>query len=115
MGSLLLLLFGGFVALAHAASRAFLADCATRRALQHEATHDALVGLANRAEFHRRAAELDAQASIGYLCPIDLDRFKRSMTPPVTRRRRISVESAHLRQSVRKATLRGSAGTSSRF
>jgi diguanylate cyclase len=58
-------------------SRIFFADLAARRALYHEATHDSLVGLANRAEFHRRAQTLEIMRARSYaiLC-IDLDHFK---------------------------------------
>ncbi len=53
---------------------------ALSREVQHQATHDILTGLANRAEFERRVtAELDATRELeseGALCFIDLDLFK---------------------------------------
>ena len=59
MGSLLLLLLAIFAAVAHATRRIFFADVAARRELYRQATHDCLVGLANRAEFYRRAQTLE--------------------------------------------------------
>lgn len=47
----------------------------SHRALVHAATHDALTGLANRAHFFRRLAELGAQSAMWVLY-LDLDRFK---------------------------------------
>jgi diguanylate cyclase (GGDEF)-like protein len=77
MGSLLLLLIGVFAAAAQTTSRIFFADFAARRALYHEATHDSLVGLANRAEFHRRAQTLEIMRAKSYaMLFIDLDHFK---------------------------------------
>jgi diguanylate cyclase (GGDEF)-like protein len=77
MGSLLLLLIGVFAAVAQATSRVFFADFAARRALYHQATHDSLVGLANRAEFHRRAQTLEIMGAQTYaIAFIDLDHFK---------------------------------------
>jgi diguanylate cyclase (GGDEF)-like protein len=77
MGSLFLLLFGAFAAAAQVTNRILHADRAARRALYHQATHDPLVGLANRAEFHRRVAEVDAAAARPYaILFVDLDHFK---------------------------------------
>jgi diguanylate cyclase (GGDEF)-like protein len=77
MGSLLLLLFAALVAIAHAVNRMFHAESAARRALYHQATHDTLVGLANRAEFYRRAHALDALGAHSYaVLFIDVDHFK---------------------------------------
>jgi diguanylate cyclase (GGDEF)-like protein len=77
MGSLLLLLIGVFAAIARTTSRIFFADFAAHRALYHQATHDALVGLANRAEFHRRAQTLEIMRARPYaILFIDLDHFK---------------------------------------
>jgi hypothetical protein len=77
MGSLLLLLIGVFAAAVQTTSRIFFADLAARRALHHEATHDSLVGLANRAEFHRRAQTLEIMREARYaVLFIDLDHFK---------------------------------------
>jgi diguanylate cyclase (GGDEF)-like protein len=77
MGSLLLMLIGIFGAAAQTTSRIFFADLAARRALYHEATHDSLVGLANRAEFHRRAQTLEIMGARPYaMLFIDLDHFK---------------------------------------
>ncbi len=77
MGSLLLMLIGVFGAAAQTTSRIFFADLAARRALYHEATHDSLVGLANRAEFHRRAQTLEIMGARPYaMLFIDLDHFK---------------------------------------
>jgi diguanylate cyclase (GGDEF)-like protein len=77
MGSLLLIFVGAFAAAAEIASRIFFADLAARRALYHQATHDSLVGLANRAEFYRRARTLEIMGEKAYsiIC-IDLDHFK---------------------------------------
>jgi diguanylate cyclase (GGDEF)-like protein len=77
MGSLLLLLIGVFAAAAQTTSKIFFADFAARRALYHEATHDSLVGLANRAEFHRRVQTLEIMRARAYaILFIDLDHFK---------------------------------------
>jgi len=77
MGSLLLLLICVFAATALATSRIFFADLAARRALYHQATHDPLVGLANRAEFHRRIQTLEIMRARPYaILFIDLDHFK---------------------------------------
>jgi diguanylate cyclase (GGDEF)-like protein len=77
VGSLLLALIGVFAATAHTTSRIFSADLAARRALYHQATHDPLVGLANRAEFHRRVQTLEIMRARPYaILFIDLDHFK---------------------------------------
>jgi len=77
MGSLLLLLIGALAVIAQAVSRILFAESAARRALQHQATHDGLVGLVNRAEFHRCAHTLDVMRSRSYaIVFIDLDHFK---------------------------------------
>ncbi|HZF30921.1 MAG TPA: GGDEF domain-containing protein [Gammaproteobacteria bacterium] len=77
MGSLLLLLIGALALVAQIGSRVLFAESAARRALQHEATHDGLVGLANRAEFHRRAHTLEVMQAHSYaMIFMDLDHFK---------------------------------------
>lgn len=77
MGGLLLLYYAALVAIAFTASRAIRAHVAARRALQHAATHDPLVDLANRAELYRRAAELEARGAAEYsILYIDVDHFK---------------------------------------
>lgn len=77
MGSLLLLLIAIFAAVAHATRRIFFADVAARRELYRQATHDCLVGLANRAEFHRRAQTLEIMGDRPYaMLYIDVDHFK---------------------------------------
>jgi diguanylate cyclase (GGDEF)-like protein len=77
MGSLLVLLIGVFAAVAHATRRIFFADVAARRELYRQATHDCLVGLANRAEFHRRAQTLEIMGDRPYaMLFIDVDHFK---------------------------------------
>lgn len=77
MGSLLLLLVGALALVAQIGRRVLFAESAARRALQHEATHDGLVGLANRAEFHRRAHTLEVMQSHSYaMLFMDLDHFK---------------------------------------
>jgi diguanylate cyclase (GGDEF)-like protein len=77
VGSLLLALIGVFAATAHTTSRIFSADLAARRALYHQATHDPLVGLANRAEFHRRVQTLEIMRARPYaILFVDLDHFK---------------------------------------
>ena len=77
MGSLLLLLVAAFAAIAQLAGRMLHAESAARRALYHQATHDPLVGLANRAEFHRRAQTLEIMQTQAYaIAFIDLDHFK---------------------------------------
>jgi diguanylate cyclase (GGDEF)-like protein len=77
MGSLLLLLIGALAALAQVANRILFAESAARESLYHQATHDALVGLANRAEFHRRAQTLEIMRARAYaIVFIDLDHFK---------------------------------------
>jgi diguanylate cyclase (GGDEF)-like protein len=77
MGSLLLLLIGVFAATAQTTNKIFFADLAARRALYHQATHDCLVGLANRTEFHRRVHTLEIMRAQPYaILFIDLDHFK---------------------------------------
>jgi len=77
MGSLLLLLIAILAAAAHATRRIFFADAAARRELYRQATHDCLVGLANRAEFHRRAQTLEIMGDRPYaMLFIDIDHFK---------------------------------------
>ena len=77
MGSLLLLLAIVFGAVAHTTRRLFFADLAARRELYAQATQDSLVGLANRAEFHRRARTLEIMSDRPYaMVFIDLDHFK---------------------------------------
>ena len=77
MGSLLLLLVVAFAAAAETARRIFFTDLAARHALYQQATHDSLVGLANRAEFHRRARTLEIMGEKAYsIVCIDLDHFK---------------------------------------
>jgi diguanylate cyclase (GGDEF)-like protein len=77
MGSLLLLSIGAFAAAVQTTSRIFCADLAARRALHQEATHDSLVGLANRRTFDRRAQALEIMGQRPYaMLFIDLDHFK---------------------------------------
>jgi diguanylate cyclase (GGDEF)-like protein len=77
MGSLLLLLIVVLAVAAHTTRRIFFADSAARRELYRQATQDSLVGLANRAEFHRRARQLDIMGERPYaMVFIDLDHFK---------------------------------------
>ena len=77
MGSLLLLLIAVLATIAQLAGRMLHAESAARQALYHEATHDPLVGLANRAEFHRRAQTLEImQTDVYAIAFIDLDHFK---------------------------------------
>lgn len=78
MGSLLFIVLLALVAAAHILARMFEADDATHRALYHRATHDALVGLANHAEFERRVARVEASARGPFAVVfVDLDHFKR--------------------------------------
>ena len=77
MGSLLLLLAIVFGAVSHTTRRLFFADMAARRELYAQATQDSLVGLANRAEFHRRARTLEIMSDRPYaMVCVDLDHFK---------------------------------------
>jgi diguanylate cyclase (GGDEF)-like protein len=77
MGSLLLLLAIVYGAVAHTTRRLFFADMAARRELYVQATQDSLVGLANRAEFHRHARTLEIMSDQPYaMVFIDLDHFK---------------------------------------
>jgi diguanylate cyclase (GGDEF)-like protein len=77
MGSLLILLIGALALVAEIARKMLFADSAARRALYHQATHDPLVGLANRAEFHRRVRTLEIMGADAYaIVYIDLDHFK---------------------------------------
>jgi diguanylate cyclase (GGDEF)-like protein len=77
MGSLLLLLIAVLAGVVQATGRIFFADFAARRALYHQATHDSLVGLANRGEFHRRVQTLEIMHAQAYaILYIDLDHFK---------------------------------------
>jgi len=79
MGSLFALtLLAGALGVATSATHSLLtADVRQRRHLYHQATHDPLVGLANRTEFERRAQLADAAASQAHavVC-LDLDHFK---------------------------------------
>ena len=52
------------------------ANATARRSLYHQATHDALVGLVNHAEFERRMRVLDTTGSQYAVLFIDLDHFK---------------------------------------
>jgi diguanylate cyclase (GGDEF)-like protein len=77
MGSLLVLVIAAFATIARHAGRLMHAESAVRQALYHQATHDPLVGLANRAEFHRRAQTLEIMKTDAYsIAFIDLDHFK---------------------------------------
>jgi diguanylate cyclase (GGDEF)-like protein len=77
MGSLLLLLIAVFAAIAALASRMLHAESVAHRALYHQATHDPLVDLVNRAEFYRRAQTLEIMRTEAYsIAFIDLDHFK---------------------------------------
>jgi diguanylate cyclase (GGDEF)-like protein len=76
MGSLLFLLIAALAGIAQLMGRMLLAESAARRALYHQATHDQLVGLVNRAEFHRRAQTLEIMRALAYaILFIDLDHF----------------------------------------
>jgi diguanylate cyclase (GGDEF)-like protein len=77
MGSLFLLVLAAFALLVRTASKVFFAEHAVRCALYHEATHDPLVGLANRRELHRRMQTLEIMQTRPYtILYIDLDHFK---------------------------------------
>jgi diguanylate cyclase (GGDEF)-like protein len=77
MGSLSLVLLAALVAAAALIRRMFDADEAAHRALYHQATHDPLVDLVNRAEFDRRVARLEGASRGPYaIVFIDLDHFK---------------------------------------
>jgi len=77
MGSLLVLVIAAFATIARHAGQLMHAESAARQALYHQATHDSLVGLANRAEFHRRAQTLEIMQTDAYsIAFIDLDHFK---------------------------------------
>jgi diguanylate cyclase (GGDEF)-like protein len=105
MGSLLLLLIAVFAAIAELAQRMLNADSAVRRALYHQATHDSLVGLVNRAEFHRRAQTLEIMRTDAYaIAFIDLDHFKQvnDSAGHASGDALLQAIAAILRQSVRK-------------
>jgi diguanylate cyclase (GGDEF)-like protein len=77
MGSLLIVLIAVLATIAQLAGRMLHAESAARQALYHQATHDPLVGLANRAEFHRRAQTLEImQTDVYAIAFVDLDHFK---------------------------------------
>jgi diguanylate cyclase (GGDEF)-like protein len=76
MGSLLLAAVVVLAIVARTIHRVLHADATARRSLYHQATHDALVGLVNRAEFHRRMRLLDTSGSQYAVLFIDLDYFK---------------------------------------
>jgi len=76
MGSLLLAAIIVLAVVARTIHRVLRADATARRSLYHQATHDALVGLVNRAEFERRMRVLDATGSQYAVLFIDLDHFK---------------------------------------
>jgi diguanylate cyclase (GGDEF)-like protein len=77
MGSLLFLMIAVLAVATNTTRRMFLADVAVRRELYRQATHDCLVGLANRAEFHRRAQTLEIMGDSRYaILYIDIDHFK---------------------------------------
>jgi diguanylate cyclase (GGDEF)-like protein len=72
-----LLVLVAFALLVRTASKIFFAEHAVRCALYHEATHDPLVGLANRRELHRRMQTLEIMQARPYtILYIDLDHFK---------------------------------------
>jgi diguanylate cyclase (GGDEF)-like protein len=77
MGSLLLLLIAVLATIAQLAGRMLHAESAARQELYHQATHDPLVGLANRAEFYRRTQTLEImQTDVYAIAFVDLDHFK---------------------------------------
>ncbi len=76
MGSLFLLSVAALAVVAQLAGRMLFAETAARRALYHQATHDSLVGLANRAEFHRRVRTVEVMHASYAIVFIDLDHFK---------------------------------------
>ncbi len=77
MGSLLLLVLGALLAIALVSKRVLDADRPMQQVLYHHATHDALVGLVNHAEFHRRLQVMEsAFGSFFAVVIIDLDCFK---------------------------------------
>ncbi len=76
MGSLLLAAVVVLAIVARTIHQVLRAGATAQRSLYHQATHDALVGLANRAEFHRRLQVLDTAGSQYAVIFIDLDHFK---------------------------------------
>jgi len=76
MGSLLLAAVAVLAIVTRTIHRVLRADATARRSLYHQATHDALVGLVNRAEFDRRMRALDTTGSQYAVLFIDLDHFK---------------------------------------
>ena len=76
MGSLLLAAVAVLAIVTRTIHRVLRADATARRSLYHQATHDALVGLVNRAEFDRRMRVLDTTGSQYAVLFIDLDHFK---------------------------------------
>jgi diguanylate cyclase (GGDEF)-like protein len=76
MGSLLLAAVVVLAIVTRTIHRVLRADAKARRSLYHQATHDALVGLVNRAELDRRLRLLDTTGSQYALLFIDLDHFK---------------------------------------
>jgi diguanylate cyclase (GGDEF)-like protein len=76
MGSLLLAAVVVLAVVTRTIHGVLRADANERRSLYHQATHDALVGLVNRAELDRRMRVLDASESQYAVLFIDLDHFK---------------------------------------
>jgi diguanylate cyclase (GGDEF)-like protein len=76
MGSLLLAAVVVLAIVGRTIHRVLRAHATARRSLHHQATHDTLVGLVNRAEFDRRMRVLDAAGSQYVVLFIDLDHFK---------------------------------------
>jgi diguanylate cyclase (GGDEF)-like protein len=76
MGGLLLAAVAAIAVVGRTLERVFDADATARRSLYHHATHDALVGLVNRAEFFRRVQALETTRSQHAVLFIDLDHFK---------------------------------------
>jgi diguanylate cyclase (GGDEF)-like protein len=77
MGSLFLVVWLALFVVTRATHEILRSAAIARRVLHHQATHDSLVGLVNRAEFHRRLAEVEARSPGPHaVLFIDLDHFK---------------------------------------
>jgi diguanylate cyclase (GGDEF)-like protein len=76
MGSLLLAAVVVLAIVTRTIHRVLCADATARRSLYHQATHDPLMGLVNRAELDRRMGVLDATGSQYAVLFVDLDHFK---------------------------------------
>jgi hypothetical protein len=115
MGSLLLAAVVVLAIVTRTIHGVLRADASERRSLYHQATHDALVGLVNRAELDRRMRVLDATGSQYAVLFIDLDHQRGQRHRRPCRRRLAATHRRSARgRPPRRPAPPGSAATSSR-